>query len=615
MIAVGGCSSPAVRAPRPASSPTVVKGTLRADTLWQGTVVVEDDLLVPRGRTLRIRPGTRVVVKPADTTKTEPEYLDNATEILVRGRLLVEGSAKRPVVFEPSTAGGAEEENVRWGGVVFDGGQGRISHARISGAETGLTLLDSSPAILDLRISDVREGVAIHRGSAPRIVRLRVNAQVGGVSCWPGSSPDLEGVEALAAEHEGLLVSPGSAPRIRDSVFRGGTAGVLWGAQTPPPADLAGVRRGPSPVQGELPSPAAAVSEAATPPFEPRVPPPPPVWTRIYRGEQFIGEDTSWEGEILVDGTVMIAPVAQLTLAPGAVVRFAFRDTDGDGVGESEIFIQGRLLAEGTAAAPIVFTALGTQGPGRWGAINLMGTDAEESRLAWCLVESGLRGLHSHFSRFRVENSVFRNNFRSIQFQESTAAITRTAISASASALRFRDSTAALEDLAIHGNTLGLQILRSSFSLVGSSLEGNALAGMHVRESEGTISASRFSANTPGLRVSDCRLVIEGNRLAANNGAGLQLRRTTGRVGGNLIQGNVGNGVSTDSPGAPLRGNAVVGNLRFALESNTAGAIDAAGNWWGPGGAAADLIFDAADDPRLGEVRTDPTLAVMPAVP
>ena len=77
----------------------------------------------------------------------------------------------------------------------------------------------------------------------------------------------------------------------------------------------------------------------------------------------------------------------------------------------------------------------------------------------------GFRGLHSHFSRFRAEHSVFRDNYRSLQFQESTAAITDCAVTGSASALRFRDSTVAIEGLTVFGNTLGIQILRSSFSL------------------------------------------------------------------------------------------------------------------------------------------------------
>ncbi len=594
-----------------------MQGKLLADGIWRGTVILADDFQVPRGRTLRILAGTRILVRQAETTKTEPEYLDNATEFLVRGRLLVEGTASRPVVFERLPAGETGDGDSRWGGIIFAGGEGELRHGHISGAETGLTLLGSSPAVTELTVDGVRQGIVIHRGSAPRLSRVSVRAEEGGISCWPGSSPTLDGVSALAGEHEGLLVAPGAAPHIDGSTFSGKTADVLWGAALPPPAALSKarvLRVHVAPVEPGYRD-GVGVAPAEPLPFEPRVPPPGTAPARVYRGEQFIGEDTTWEGEVLIDGTVMVAPVARLTVAPGTVVRFAFRDSDSDGVGESELFVQGRLFAEGTSKAPIVFTALDGGGPGRWGAINLMGTDAEESLLAWCLVESGYRGLHSHFSRFRVLHSIFRDNYRSIQFQESTAAITDCAVTGSASALRFRDSTAAIEGLAVFGNTLGLQILRSSFSVVGSSVTGNALAGMHVRESEGTIAGCRFESDAPGLRVSDSRLRIEGNRFVANNGAGLQVRRTEGRIEGNRIEANVGNGISTDSPGAVLRGNAITGSLRFAIESNTAEAISAAGNWWGPGGPTDGIIFDAADDPGLGPVLTSPPLVVPPPVP
>lgn len=625
LILCGACAASRNLVPENVASPVTVQGTLVADGVWSGTIVVADDFQVPRGRMLRILAGTRVLVRPADTTKTEPEFLDNATEFLIRGRLLVEGTAARPVVFEPLAVEAGGEAAVRWGGLIFDGGEGQIRHGRLSGAETGVTLLGSSPSIADLLISGVRQGIVVHAGSAPRLARVTVAAEDGGVACWSGSSPILESVTVHAGEHEGLLVAPGAAPHIKGSSFRGKSFDVLWGASGAPPTELTGARvlrtrpavHQPGEREGGRSQDLADAGGPLLPPplpFAPQVPPPGAVPTRVYRGERFIGEDTTWEGEILIDGTVMVSPVARLTIAPGTIVRFGFVDTDADGVGESELFIQGRLLAEGTREAPIVFTAVDGEGRGRWGAINLMGTDAEESRLAWCLVEKGFRGLHSHFSRFRAEHSIFRNNYRSIQFQESTAAITDCAVTGSASALRFRDSTAAIDGLVVFGNTLGIQILRSSFSLVGSSLIGNALAGMHVRESEGTIAGSRFESNSPGLRVSDCRVSIESSRFRANNGAGLQLRRTQGRVEGNRIEANIGNGISTDSPGAVLRGNSIAGSLRFALESNSAEAIDAVGNWWGPEGPSAGSIFDAADDAGLGPVLTDPPLAAPPVL-
>jgi hypothetical protein len=146
-----------------------------------------------------------VLLRAADTSKTEPEYLDNATEFLVRGNLIVEGTAVRPVVFEPLPAEPGAEPGGRWGGLIFDGGEGELSHCRIVGAETGVTLLEASPTIVDTRIIDVRQGVAIYRGSAPRLIRVSVTAADGAVACWPGSAPTLDAVEAVAGERRPWL--------------------------------------------------------------------------------------------------------------------------------------------------------------------------------------------------------------------------------------------------------------------------------------------------------------------------------------------------------------------------------------------------------------------------
>lgn len=607
LAALGGCSATQVEVSLSLpSSPHRVEGTLAADEVWEGEVEIVDDLLVPRGVTLRIRPGTTVRVRTADTSRTEPEFLDNATELLVRGRLLAEGTAEARILFEPSEKG----EESRWAGILFDGGEGSIIRTGISGAETGVLLLDASPLLADVEITGVRHGIMIGGGSRPRLERVTVDAREGGIYCWEGSAPELLGVNARGTEREGLLVAPGASPLIEGSTFAGSLAGVLWAAGEPPP-ELA--ERSPV-AAGSWRKTALPQVEEAPPLREPEEggggkP-------RLYRGESFIGRDESWEGEVHVDGTVMVAPGATLTLRAGTTVRFAFRDTDGDGIGESEIFVQGRLVAAGEAARPVTFTALERQGPGRWGAVNIMGSDAEENLLSYSIVESSYRGLHSHFSSFRVEHSLFRNNYRGLQFQESTAVVRDSLLRDNVNGLRFRDSTVVVENCRILGNRSGLQTLRSRFTLSGSTIAGNALAGIHLRETDGTIEGNRVTDNLPGLRATGGRLRLEGNTFAANRFGGVQLRESTLEVSGNSFAGNIGNGLFIDSPAARLRTNSFSGNLRFALENNSTFPVDAVGNHWGVERAGIPrVLFDEGDDPRLGPVNYDPPLDSPPRLP
>jgi len=611
LFTIGCAGTPGGPGSGPDDTPREVSGTLLADEVWEGEVVVVDDLLVPAGRTLTIRPGTTVRVRRADTSRTEPEFLDNATEVLVRGRIKALGTKAEPILFEPEVAseGG---DSPAWAGILFDGGEGKLVHCRISGAERGALIIGASPLLQDVDIRSVRQGIMIHGTSRPLLERVSVEAAEGGVSCWRGSAPRMTGLRVRAGEREGLLAAPGSRPTIVDSTFEGPLAGVLWGSDSPPPP---GLEEGSTVnVVPPRPSPAEEAGEGAPPGGEEGARP--PGEAREYRGESFIGWDETWEGEIFIDGTVMVAPGATLTIRPDTVVRFAFRDSNGDGIGESEIFIQGRLAAAGNRKQPVVFTAAGEQGPGRWGAVNIMGSDKEDNFLAHAVVESSYRGLHSHFSSFRVENSLFRGNYRGLQFQESTAVVRETVIRGNRSAMRFRDSTVVIEDCRLRGNTSGLQTLRSRISISRCAITGNALAGVHLRETEGVVEGTSFVGNAPGLRATEGRFRLEGNTFSGNSHGGVQLRASIVEARGNLFSGNAGNGLSVDSPSIVLRDNVFEGNLRFALENNSPLGVDALYNYWGvaPGGIP-DLLFDGGDDSSLGLVNYDPPLTVRPSLP
>jgi plastocyanin len=589
-----------------------VQGTLSADETWQGSVEVADDLLVPEGITLTIRAGTTVRVVRADTSRTEPEFLDNATEILVRGRLIVKGKESFPVTFEPA-GGAASGEDPGWAGIIFDGGGGELRHSRVSGAEHGLLLLSASPRIDHLRVRQVKHGIMMYGLSHPKITSSVVEAEEGGIYCWRGSAPELAGVQASAGEREGLLVAPGSSPAARDSLFHGPLAGVLWGKAEDPPPDFA---EGSTIVVSRVPDSLSVKESGRSGDPDGKAAKGLPPQSRTYRGESFIGIDETWEGEVHIDGTVMVAPGVTLTILPGTTVSFSWIDSNGDGIGESEIFIQGRLLARGEKTRPITFTASGTKSPGRWGAVNIMGSDTEENILTHCLVEASYRGLHSHFSRFRVENSFFRRNRRALQFQESTAVILGSVITGNGSGLRFRDSTVVVEGCRVEGNTTGLQTLRSRISLIGSSFSDNTLAGIHLRESEGVVAESLIAGNSPGLRASAGRFRLESSVLSGNSYGGMQLRGSEAEITGSYFEGNLGNGLFADSAGLVMKNNSLRGNLRFALENNAPTPLRVPGNFWGAGKEEVhDLIFDAADDPRLGPVLFDPPLDSAPPFP
>ncbi|MDH3809188.1 MAG: hypothetical protein OES29_11235, partial [Desulfuromonadales bacterium] len=144
---------------------------------------------------------------------------------------------------------------------------------------------------------------------------------------------------------------------------------------------------------------------------------------KVYRGDQSLFEDTVWDGEILIDGILTVPADTTLEIRPGSRIRFTRFDSNGDGIGEHEIFSQGTIMVQGTEAAPVLFTsAEANPRPGDWGAINMMVSD-EENLLEFCNVEYGYRGFHAHFAKARLLNSHFSKNVRGAQFQESQVVI------------------------------------------------------------------------------------------------------------------------------------------------------------------------------------------------
>ena len=126
--------------------------------VWEGTVVMRDDLLILAGGELIIRPGTQVRVVPAEGTKIDPEYLSSLTELLIRGRLDIQGTAAAPVrfVIDGDVAGGEPA----WAGITLDrAAPSRIAHVDIVSAEMAIRCVASSPEIVGSRITASREGI------------------------------------------------------------------------------------------------------------------------------------------------------------------------------------------------------------------------------------------------------------------------------------------------------------------------------------------------------------------------------------------------------------------------------------------------------------------------
>ncbi len=336
-----------------------------------------------------------------------------------------------------------------------------------------------------------------------------------------------------------------------------------------------------------------------------------------YRGENSLWQDTVWDGEVLVDGILTIPPGVTLHVRPGTTVRFTRRETNGDGIGEHELFIQGRLLASGTAEAPVRFTSAEVDPrPGDWGAINIMASE-EENLLEQVEIEYAYRGFHAHFARASLADCRFRRNVRGLQFQESTVAIARCRVSDNLNGLQFRDSKVTLADSVVEGNYWGVRCVYSELALSRCRVEGNLVNGVNLRDSSLSATANRISGNRKGLYLQRSRCDVTGNELLDNSEHGILLEESDCRVTANRIAGNGRAGVKWIDARGSLAGNRLDGNGTWALYNEGAGEADARGNWWGSAdpGAIAAAIRDGEDLPGMGRVDASDPLEEPPILP
>ncbi len=226
LLLAGGCaaSKPAVPVAPPA--PLEIGGVLAEDTILSGDYLLVADLQVPLGVTLTILPGTRIKVVHSDSTKIDPEYLSRETEILVRGRLLVQGTAEQPVTIIPDSP--LTTDSVHWAGIALVGdNRSSLEHLRLEQAETGLLCLDSSPQLASVAILRSRYGIILQQQSAPRIDRLLLQDGEGGLFCWDESAPVMNNSRLERHSEEALYLGSGCQLTMTNTRINDNDRGVV----------------------------------------------------------------------------------------------------------------------------------------------------------------------------------------------------------------------------------------------------------------------------------------------------------------------------------------------------------------------------------------------------
>jgi len=270
----------------------------------------------------------------------------------------------------------------------------------------------------------------------------------------------------------------------------------------------------------------------------------PPAEAALLLRDTVLATDTVWQGLVTIEGVVVVAKGATLRIKPGAVILFRRIDRNGDGIGDSELRVLGRLIAQGTREQTIRFRSAESEPlPTDWSYL-LLFASGRTNVIRFCEMAHAHTGLQIHFSTAVVSDCLFEHNKE---------------------AIRFGRAALLLEHNTMRNNDIGIRFTR---------MEGPV-----------EIKKNQITQNRLGLFI-----VPSGQNIMDFFEPDRETPWNTGRllVQGNNIQSNEWYDVS--------------------LGEKQMWDLDLAGNWWGTREAAEieARFFDFHRDESLGRIHYQP---------
>ncbi len=245
----------------------------------------------------------------------------------------------------------------------------------------------------------------------------------------------------------------------------------------------------------------------------------------MYAFSGTISENTQWSDDIIITGDVTINAGVVLTIDAGVTVSFTRIDADTDGLGDIDFIVNGRLLTNGTANNPVIFTSNeDSPAPGDWAGIDFMNQTSVYSILNHTEIYYGVTGVYisDKYVTFNDGMIAYCKGY-GMQVENSHSGLT------------------SLNDLIIFENVAPL-------SGTGYGFMANSGA---IVNADGLIVSSN---NGYGMWFNGCNnAVIANGRAASNTGYGIYCLSATPEISNTDISYNEDNGMQVEgSSSAPI---------------------------------------------------------------
>lgn len=184
--------------------PVSKSGELVVDETWSGNVIVQEDIIVPKGISLTIDKGTRVMFA-------------KGRKLVVNGSLYAEGLIERPIRL---TSNEPEPKTGDWNGIILSESSlnTRIKYCIIN-FYTQILCKSDSVQINDSVIAEASVAGIVCDGSAPVIEDNMITKNLIGIRCEKSASPNISYNAITANLTNGIECRTSSFPKISNNVI------------------------------------------------------------------------------------------------------------------------------------------------------------------------------------------------------------------------------------------------------------------------------------------------------------------------------------------------------------------------------------------------------------
>lgn len=226
-IAITGCvKAPTATPPCPFAQDekaTELSGVISTDTTLSGIVRIVKKVYVPENVTLTILPGTTVIMENNESTKVEPPYLMQNTQILIKGAIIAKGTKAEPIRFVSNL----EKPGLKsYAGVILlNAKETQFEYCSFNNAENAILAIRTKISVNNVFFNRCFYAL-ISISSDVRVENSTVKDCDKGIYFHKKSKGTVTGSHFSGCDEDAVFISKSSVVEVKGNAFKDNVMGV-----------------------------------------------------------------------------------------------------------------------------------------------------------------------------------------------------------------------------------------------------------------------------------------------------------------------------------------------------------------------------------------------------